>query len=189
MVAFVPGTAAVLVIDVQEALFRTSPPPWDAEGVIQRINRITSAARKAGVPVIFVQHDGEAKENLAPFTPGWSLHPDLARLPEDLVIRKSTCDAFFETSLEVELRARGVKNLVLAGFATEFCVDSTLRGACGRGLKAIVISDTHTTHDNPVLSARQVIEHHNWAWANCIARPGVAVLAVNDLTFPGGSTA
>ncbi len=189
MSAFVPGPAAVLVIDVQESLFRASPRPWDADHVIQRTNRVTSRARKAGAIVIFVQHDGQAKENLSPLTPGWCLHADVERLPGDLVIRKTTCDAFFETSLEAELSARRVRNLVLTGYATEFCVDATLRAACSRGLRVIVISDAHTTHDNPIITGRQVIEHHNWAWANCIARPGVAVVAVNDLLLPGGPAA
>ncbi len=183
MSAFVPGPAAVLVIDLQEALFRSSPPPFKGHEVIRRINGITSAARPAGVPVIFFQHDGELIENLVPFTSGWNLHADLERKPEDLVIRKDTCDAFFETSLESELYDRGIKNLVLTGNATEFCIDATLRGACSRGLKVVVVSDAHTTHDNPVLPASQVIDLHNWAWANCTARPGVTVLPASELTL------
>jgi nicotinamidase-related amidase len=182
MSAFVPGPAAVLVIDLQEALFRSLPPPHEGDAIIQRINRVTSAARSAGVPIIFFQHDGELTENLVPFTPGWNLHSDLEREPKDLVIRKDTCDAFFETSLESELYDRGIKNLILTGYATEFCIDATVRGACSRGLKVLVVSDAHTTHDNPVLPASQVIRLHNWAWPNCAARPGVTVLPANELT-------
>jgi nicotinamidase-related amidase len=180
----VPAHAAVLVIDVQVGLFCAKPPPLEAEAVIARINAVTAKARQAGAPVIFIQHDGGPSDpDVAPFTDGWKLHPDLQVRPGDLTLRKTTCDAFYGTTLETEFRARGITTLVLMGFATDFCIDTTLRAAASKDFAVIVVADAHTTADNPVLKAEQVRQHHNWAWANCITSKGVTLLEANEVRF------
>ena len=181
----VPDHAAVLVIDVQAGLFCAEPAPFEAEAVVGRINAITAQARRAGAPVICIQHDGEpGGEDVLPFTEGWKLHPKLEVRPGDLVIRKTTCDAFYSTTLEAELRSRGITTLLLTGYATDFCVDATLRSAASKDFGVIVVADAHTTSDNPVLKAELVRRHHNWAWANAITKRGVTVLRATEVLFP-----
>jgi nicotinamidase-related amidase len=183
-----PEHTAVLVIDVQRGLFCTKPAPFQAEEVVRRINAITAQARRAGAPVIFIQHDGKAGgEDVVPFTEGWKLHPELVVRPRDLVIRKTTCDAFYGTVLEVKLRSRGIDTLLLTGYATDFCVDATLRSAASKDFAVIVIADAHTTSDNPVLKAEVVRRHHNWAWANAITKRGVAVLKTKEVSLSSGA--
>lgn len=183
-----PDQAAVLVIDVQTGLFSAKPPPFEADAVIARINTVTAQARQAGALVIFIQQDGEpGEEDLVPFSEGWKLHPQLEVRPGELIIRKTTCDAFYHTTLESVLRSCGVTTLLLMGFATDFCVDSTLRSAASKDFGVIVVADAHTTADNPILKAELVIKHHNWAWANCISRKGVTVLKAGEVRFrPAG---
>ena len=181
----VPEHTALLVIDVQAGLFDGEPAAFGAEAVIARINEVAAMARKAGAPVFLIQHDGEpGSDFLAPFTDGWKLHPSFVVRPGDLVIRKTTCDAFYGTSLESELRARGITTLVLTGFATDFCVDTTFRNAVSKEFGIIIVADAHTTSDSPVLKADLVRQHHNWAWANCISTRGVTVLKASELRFP-----
>jgi len=175
---------AVLVIDVQVGLFRARPAPFAAEAVVSRINEVLAKARRAGALVVFVQHDGEpGGEEVVPFTPGWALHPDLDVRPGERVIRKATCDAFYGTGLEAELRSRGITGLVLTGYATDFCVDATLRSAVSKDFTVTVVADAHTTSENPVVSADLVRQHHNWAWANCIASKRVKVVKASELRF------
>jgi nicotinamidase-related amidase len=181
----VPEHTAVLVIDVQTGLFCTEPAPFEAEVVVARINAVTEKARRAGAPVIFIQHDGEpGGEDVVPFTEGWKVHPKLEVRPGELVIRKTTCDAFYRTPLEAELRSRGITTVVLTGYATDFCVDATLRSAASKDFGIIVVTDAHTTSDNPVLKAELVRRHHDWAWANAITRRSVRVLKAGELCFP-----
>ncbi len=181
-----PEHTAVLVIDVQTGLFWGDHAAFEAEAVIARINEVTAKARKAGAPVIFIQHDGTpGGEDVVPFTEGWKLHPALEVRPGDLIIRKTTCDAFYGTSLEAELRSRGITTLLLMGYATDFCVDATLRSAASKDFSVIVVADAHTTNDNPVLKADQVRKHHNWAWANCISKKGVTVLKASEVYASG----
>jgi nicotinamidase-related amidase len=75
------------------------------------------------------------------------------------------------------------------GFATDFCVDSTLRSAASKDFAVIVVADAHTTADNPVLKAEQVRQHHNWAWANAITKRGVTVLKAGEVCFSIGAAA
>ena len=180
----VPQHTAVLVIDVQTGLFCANPAPFEAEAVVARINAVTARARRAGATVIFIQHDGEpGGEDMVPFTEGWKLHPKLEVHPGELVMRKTTCDAFYGTPLEVELRSRRITTLVLMGYATDFCVDATLRSAASKDLGVIVVGDAHTTSDNPILKAELVRRHHNWAWANAITKKGVSVIKASEVRF------
>ena len=151
---------AVLVIDVQAGLFQTNPPPARATEVITLINSLTRRAREEGVPVVFIQHEGPGTE-LEHGSRGWALEQRLVVEPADQLIRKQTPDSFLGTDLECWLRKGGVEHLVIAGYATEFCVDTTVRRAAALGFSVTLASDAHTTHDKPHLAARLIVGHHN----------------------------
>jgi nicotinamidase-related amidase len=170
----------VLVIDVQRACCCTQPPPRDVEGTVRRINAVTRAARSAGRPVVFIQHRDH--EEFTPGTDGWQLHPGLEQTEGDRYVHKTACDAFYATELDQLLRGLNVDTLVVTGYATEFCVDTTLRNATSHGYRIIVVSDGHMTKDRPVLKAEQIIAHHNWVWSDLICRHGVALLTTSELT-------
>ena len=96
--------------------------------------------------------------------------------------RISTCgrsissSAFLHTSLEAFLRARAIDRLIITGWATDYCVDTTVRSALARGYPTIVPSDGHTTSDRPHLAATKIIEHHNAIWADFLAPRGPALV-------------
>jgi nicotinamidase-related amidase len=174
----------VLVIDVQVGLFDAEPPPFEAREVIQRINLVTSRARTARIPVVLVQNDGPQDGNwLRPFAPDWHLHPDLKKESADISLRKTTGDAFYGTDLERQLRSRGIGSLVLMGYATEFCVDATLRNAVSKEFETFVVSDAHTTNDAPMVKGSVVREFFNWVWADSPSRSGVHLLTAADVRF------
>jgi nicotinamidase-related amidase len=181
---FAPAQTAVLVIDVQTGLFSKDPAPLDAEAVIARINEVTSRARSAGAPVVIIRHDGEpGGDFLEPGTEDSKLHPKLQVEASDLRIRKTTNDAFYQTDLESALRSRRITTVLLTGYATEFCVDATLRNAVSKDFGVVVVADAHTTDDSPVLSAALIRQHHNWAWANGISPRGVKVVPASEVHF------
>lgn len=177
-----PATA-LLVIDVQIALFNSQPPPLEGETVIRNINDLIQRGRPTGLHVCLIQHEGSAEDGVEPGSPGWALHPALLTLPADPRFRKTACDAFFRTPLESALQARGVRHVIVTGYATDFCIDSTVRSACSKGFEVTVPADAHTTNDTPVLTAEQVRRHHNWVWANCTVQPPIRVVPTNDVRF------
>ena len=75
-------------------------------------------------------------------TPGPEIIDELKPQPGDLVIEgKKTLDAFHSTALDYLLRANEIEWIVLAGFHTNWCVESTARSAYDKGYRVIVISD------------------------------------------------
>ncbi len=152
---------ALVIIDVQEAFFSGPDAAYQATAVMERINRLRAQAQVAAVPVIYVQHDGDADSAVAPGSAGWQIHATVAPTEKDIVIRKRASDAFFETTLEHELQARGVGHVVLVGYKTQMCVDTTSRRATSLGYDVTLVSDAHTTTDGAALAAAQIIAHHN----------------------------
>lgn len=153
---------ALLVIDVQQGLFGANA--FDGPGLIERINALAARLRARHVPVVFIRHCGAAGSGLHPDEPGHPLHRDLQVRAGDVQLAKHHCDAFLDTQLDAVLRSAGVSEVIVTGFATEFCVDSTVRSALARGYRTVVPEDGHTTGDREQLSAEQIIAHHNATW-------------------------
>ena len=166
--------AALIVIDMQVGSFGPEARRHDAPGLVTRLNALARRVRGSGGVVIFVQHDGPEGDPHHPSLPGWALLPDLEKLPADIVVHKTACDSFLNTELERVLAARGIRELVVTGCATDYCVDTTVRTSLARGYRTIVPSDGHTTSERPHLSAANIIAHHNAIWSDFIAPNGPA---------------
>lgn len=175
--------SAVLVIDVQQGLCEGLGAAFDCEGTIARINAITRRAREAGVPVIFIQHEG-GSDYLSHGSAEWQLARGLAVEGTDTRLRKTTADAFLRTALEARLRAAEITTLVICGMHSEFCVDTTTRRALGLGFAVTLVSDGHTSAGNTGLTASQVIAHHNETLSNISSfGPRVTVVPGDRVAF------
>lgn len=157
--AEVRGGTALLVVDAQVG--QIERPVFRGVEVLGRIRVLLERARAAGAPVVYVRHESPAGELFAPGTRGWEIHPAVAPAAGEPVVSKRSADAFHESGLLEVLRGLGVKRLVVAGCRTEYCIDTTCRRATTLGFDVTLASDAHTTTDNPVLAAAQIIAHHN----------------------------
>ena len=152
---------ALLIIDVQVGLVELMPAEIRAS-VLPRIETLLSKARSSRTLVIYIQHDGTKGHPLETHTRGWEIHPSIKPLDSEPVIRKRESDSFFETTLQQELERRGITRLLIAGGMTEYCVDTTCRRATSLGYNVTLASDAHLTGDNGVLTAANIIAHHNF---------------------------
>ncbi len=149
--------SALLVIDAQADLFAEPQAVYDGPAVLARINGVIEQARRADVPVLFVQDDEVAPVG----SEGWEVHPALEVKASDLHVQKAYADAFYKTCLLEELQRRGVQRLVVVGCTTDACIEMTCRGAVSLSFDVVLVSDGHTTKDNRFLSAAQSIEYYN----------------------------
>ncbi|KYN24602.1 cysteine hydrolase family protein [Vibrio metoecus] len=174
--------SAVLVIDVQSILFDPTPQPFERNEVLTRINTITDWARQKDIPVIFIQHE-QTGTPIEHGSEGWKLQSSLHVESDDHFVRKTTPDSFLRTSLESLLQELSIEHLYVCGYATEFCVDTTVRRAAGLGYSVELISDAHTTQNKSHLSGEQIRAHHN-ATLPSISSFGVkiAVVSTENLT-------
>ncbi len=171
---------AMLVIDMQVGLL-SGAPKHDLPGVIDRINRLAAKVRDQSGTVIFVQHCGDNGDDFEPQTPGWSLLPELVRDPADVVVRKTMNDPFAGADLPARLDAIAPDRILVTGWATDLCVDATVRSAVSHHHNVVVVTDAHTLSDRPHLDAIGVIRHHHWVWSNLITPKPVRLATASEL--------
>ncbi|MFE6771119.1 cysteine hydrolase family protein [Streptomyces fimicarius] len=180
--------SALLVIDMQQALVAIA---HRASGTVAAIAGLQARARAAGAPVVFAQ---QRDEELEPGTDGWRIVPELAPASGESVVPKAAPDSFLDTELDAILRARGITEVVVTGFATEICVESTARQALSRGYDVVLVADGHTTSvrpdSGPYAAPEASVAHHNEIYRN-LRFPGrrVRVLRAAEVEFGGRAPA
>jgi len=159
-----PGTAALIVVDVQNDFVadggffdRIGADVKTAQKSIPNLLRLIEKARAAGVLVIFVQAIYDAQYLSAPMrernqrrsvemprclTGSWGADFYAVRpLPGEPVVIKHRYSAMLNTELDGLLKSRGIRSLLLTGVATDTCVESTGRDAYFIDYYVTVVSD------------------------------------------------
>ena len=146
-------TPALVVIDLQKGIV-SMPTVHPSAEIVSRAGQLAKAFRKRGLPVVLVNVSGAApgRTDAGPrnfsFPPDWTdLVPELDHQPSDLTITKQRWGAFLGTSLDADLRQRGVTQIVIAGVATTAGVESTARSAYDLGYNVALVLDAITDRD------------------------------------------
>jgi nicotinamidase-related amidase len=149
-----PKTTALIVIDLQQFVVRMPVAPRTAAEVVANAKRLVEVFRAADSTVILVHvaFSKDLGDRLMPVAdsapPTTAMPADYAEfVPEltphesDLVIAKRQWGAFYGTDLDLQLRRRDIRTLVLCGISTNFGVESTARAAFEHGYDQILVED------------------------------------------------
>ena len=170
-----------------------------AAGTIRQIAKVLETARGAGLPIVYLQNgwDGDYVEAGGPGSPNWHksnalktmrARPELrgqllakggwdyalvdALAPEagDIVLPKTRYSAFFNSQLDSTLRARGIRNLVFVGIATNVCVESTLRDGFHLEYFGVMLEDaTHHLGPDFIQAASVYNVEKFFGWVSTVA--------------------
>jgi ureidoacrylate peracid hydrolase len=150
---------ALLIIDMQNDFLKVGAPLEVPTGrdIIPNIKKLRHVCRELKIPIIYTVFETSPdtkglmwlfhSEHAPPTKACWEgsegadIYFELYPQENERVIRKHGYDAFYDTDLDTVLRSMGIEYLIITGVMTNFCVDSTIRGAFHRQYKIIVVSD------------------------------------------------
>ncbi|HET7875941.1 MAG TPA: cysteine hydrolase family protein [Methylomirabilota bacterium] len=142
---------ALLIIDAQQEYFAPIGKLVLPDGprAVERIARTLDWARRRGVPVFHIVHESRrpGAAIFAPGSPALEIHPAVKPAPGEPVIQKHLPGSFTGTPLEEELRRRGIERVIVSGFMTQMCCDTTAREAAHRGFQVTILSDATAAMD------------------------------------------
>ncbi|MFF2325127.1 MULTISPECIES: isochorismatase family protein [unclassified Streptomyces] len=153
---------ALVVVDLQKGIV-SRPTAHPTAGVVANAVTLADAFRAKGLPVVLVRVtggspgriEGGARSAAQPPADWADIVPELGPHEGDIVVTKQNWGAFHGTDLDLQLRRRGVTQVVLTGVATSIGVESTARFAHEHGYHVTVATDAVTdldadTHRNSV---------------------------------------
>ncbi len=153
--------SALVIVDAQNTYRGGVMQLVGVEPALDECARLLARARELKVPVIHIQHDA------GPGTPYdvraeiGAIADKVAPLADEPVVIKNYPNSFVGTDLDARLKAAGIKNLVVVGFMTHMCINSTARGGFNLGYGVTVPAAATATRPLPspggaVLSAEAV---------------------------------
>ncbi|HET7230119.1 MAG TPA: hydrolase [Longimicrobium sp.] len=153
-----PATTALVLIDLQKGIVWRDTAPHTSQTVMANAAKLADAFRAAGALVVLVRvaFSADTRDVLNPPrdevpppqkpSADWSdIVPELGPRGTDLVITKKQWGAFYGTELDLQLRRRGIRTLVLGGIATNYGVESTARDAWERNYALVLAEDATST--------------------------------------------
>jgi nicotinamidase-related amidase len=149
-----PEHTALVVIDLQKGIVGTPAAPHDTASVVAKAAELAEACRARGafVALVHVGPSADGRDGLRPIvdqpapwqnpSPGWDeFVPELGPKDGDHIVRKRQWGAFYGTDLDLQLRRRRIRTIILCGISTNFGVESTARDAYERGYQQIFVED------------------------------------------------
>lgn len=162
---------ALIIIDLQQRIVALSTAPHSTEEVLARVERLASAFRRCRLPVILVRTVNLDRPDEA----GDRLEPRLRQHATDLLVTKHQWGAFHGTPLDLQLRRRGVRGVVLAGVMTNFGIESTARTADELGYAVVLVEDA---------SSSITSEAHEFAVQEIFPWLGATILDTEECSGP-----
>jgi nicotinamidase-related amidase len=141
--------SALVMIDLQQTYREGVMRLEGVESAIREAADLLRRAREAGIPILHVRHDAGPGSPYDVTAPIGQISPEVAPQGDEPVITKAYPSSFVGTDLQARLEKAGVKDVVLAGFMTHMCINSTARSAFNLGFRPTVVAAATATRDLP----------------------------------------
>ncbi len=141
--------SALVMVDCQNTYRSGVMQLANVEPAILEAQKLLRMARELKVPIIHIQHDAGPGSPYDITVEIGAISDEVAPQSGEDVIVKHFPNAFIETTLETKLRSLRVEDVVLAGFMTHMCINSTARGAFNLGFKPSVVASACATRHLP----------------------------------------
>jgi nicotinamidase-related amidase len=155
----------------------------NVEPAIIEAQKLLKIARELKIPVIHIQHDAGVGSPYDISADIGAIAAEVTPIAGEKVIVKNYPNSFVHTELDAELKLLGIKNIVLAGFMTHMCVNSTAHGAFNLGYAPTIVASATATR--PLLSTNGIVlsaeEVHLGALASTRDLYAVVVDDINGL--------
>lgn len=153
--------SALIMIDCQNTYRKGLMQLTGVEVAILEARRLLARARELRIPVIHIQHDAGAGSPYDVSAEIGAICDEVAPIAGEPVITKNYPNSFVATDLDQQLKALGINNIVLAGFMTHMCINSTAHGGFNLGYAVTVVASATATRplqaaNGKVLSAQEV---------------------------------
>ncbi|MBO9469017.1 cysteine hydrolase [Endozoicomonas sp. G2_2] len=139
--------SVLVLIDCQNTYREGVMQLVGVEPALQRAQRLLERARDAGISIVHVRHDAGPGSPYDLDTAAGQIADEVAPRDGEIVITKTHPNAFVNTDLHATLQSAGASQLVLGGFMTHMCVNSTARGAFNHGYAPTVVAAATATRD------------------------------------------
>ena len=137
--------SALIMIDCQNTYRQGLMQLTNVEPAIIEAQKLLQMARDLKVPIIHIQHDAGVGSPYDVTAEIGQISVEVAPKNGEAVITKNYPNAFIATPLEAQLKALGIENVVIAGFMTHMCINSTARGAFNLGFKPTGVASACAT--------------------------------------------
>jgi nicotinamidase-related amidase len=169
-----PGlsNSALIMVDCQNTYREGIMQLTNVEPAIKEAQQLLQKARALNIPIIHIQHHAGAGTPYDVNAAIGQICAEVAPINGENVITKNYPNAFIATPLEAQLKALNIKNIVIAGFMTHMCINSTARGAFNVGFNPTVVAsacatrsltganskviDAQTMHDSALAAIRDL---------------------------------
>src|SRR5580704_1751811 len=159
MIELDPKISALVLIDLQKGILSNALTPVTSQELVARGQALAERFRAAKATVVLVNVafspdggdmlrqpvDQPPQIPAGGFPAGWNEFPPGLMQPGDLQITKRQWGAFHGTELDLQLRRRGIRGIVLGGVTTNIGVESTARSAAEHGYELLIVKDAITS--------------------------------------------
>lgn len=144
--------SALIMVDLQNTYCEGVMRLKGVEEALVQARRVLDRARELGRPVIHIRHDAGVGSPYDVTAPIGQIADAVAPVAGETVITKLYPNSFIQTPLDDQLKALGINSVVLTGFMTHACINSTARGAFNLGYATTIVANATATRDLPATS-------------------------------------